>query len=115
MAIETIAVICYELQEQGYLLYRNHAAERFLESDRPSGDEVEYMLCDDNPQVIERYPPESEHRGRSLLIWGIMGDGRAGHMVCSCPPNCWIITAYWPDTKPEEWSSDYKCRIRQTT
>ena len=115
MAIDTIAVICYELQTRGHLLYRNHFAARILESERPSDFEVEFMLCEDNPQVIYRYPLETEHTSRSLLIWSIMENGRVGHVVCSCPPNCWLITTYWPDTEPDEWSSDYKCRIQRTT
>lgn len=112
MAIDTIAVVCYELQIRGHLVYRSHVAVRALERDQPSDPEVEYMLCADNPQVIERYPPESQERGRSLLIWGIMDYGRIGHIVCSCPPNCYVITTYWPDSRAKQWSSDFKCRIQ---
>ena len=74
----------------------------------PDRRQIRYLLCDDEPEVIERNQGE---RGRSYLIWGIMEDERAGHVLCSDPPMAVVVTAYWPDTEPSEWARDYKRRV----
>jgi hypothetical protein len=101
-----LAMLCAELQA-GRLHWTEHYSQRLLERPTPTRSEIRYLLCDDEPEVIEPY-------GRSCLIWGIMVDGRVGHVVCSHPPSAVVVTAYWPDdTEPWEWAENYRRRIRQ--
>lgn len=104
--------LCYEAQISN-LRYRLHVGERMLERSQPSRVDILFILCDDDPQIVEPY--SDDPRGRSCLIWGIIDNGRVGHIVCSYPPNPWVITTYWPDTEPEKWSSDFKWRVQRQT
>ena len=65
------------------------------------------MLCDDAPQVIDDYTAEN-----TLLIWGTVGDGRIGHVLCGYYPQYRVITAYFPgETEPYKWvDSEYRVR-----
>ena len=102
-----IAVLCKEAQA-GELRFSRHYAMRLWERPMPDRGQIRYLLCADEPEVIERRRSEG---GRSYLIWGIMEDERVGHVLCSDPPMAVVITAYWPDTEPFEWQSNYKRRV----
>ncbi len=92
----------------GTLDYTDHYDERVNERPTPDKPEVRFMLCDDDPLVIET-------RGRLFLVWGRTAEGRIGHLLCSVLPVCRVMTAYFPgETQPEKWAdADY--RIRLTT
>ena len=65
----------------------------------PDTDDIDYVLLRDEPKIIE----EEYHRNSyTYLIWGIMGSRRIAHVLLSEPPDCQIITAYWPDIQPEK-------------
>ena len=93
------------------LPYHSHFLEKLLMRAMPQPADVEYMLCQDDPQVIE--PDRNDPRGPSCLVWAIMMDGRAGHMLLTWPPDSWVITAYWPDSEPAKWTADFKQRASQ--
>ena len=57
---------------------------------------------------IEDYPEDKY--GHSILIYGKTEKGRIIHVQCSVDP-VWIITAYDPRLRPDEWESDFKRRI----
>ncbi len=89
--------------------FHNHYLERSLERDMPSVSDIAYMLAKDDPQVIEPYPDDFPRP--SCLVWGIIRE-RVGHIVIAWPPNPLVVTAYWPDTEPDEWTDDsYKRRV----
>ena len=94
----------------GRLRYSRHYRQRLPARPTPNQSEIRFMLCNDDPQVIEDYPEDS--RGSSCLIRGETDiDGRVGHLLCSNPPDSLIITAYFPgETEPEEWDTDYWTR-----
>lgn len=102
----TLAVLCSEVQS-GDLRYSFHYAQQMFKRPMPNRDQIRYILCDDNPEIIEHNAGDSDARGSSCLIWGIISEERIGHVLCSYPPNPVIITAYWPDTQPEKWTDDF--------
>lgn len=102
-----LAVLCHEARE-GKLRYSEHHSIRLYQRAVPDREQIRYLLCDDEPEVIES---SEDERGRKHLIWGIMADGRAAHVQCSRPPNAKVVTAYWPDTEQSEWTEDYKRRV----
>lgn len=103
-----VPTLCAEAQT-GSLRYSGHYAEQLFERPQPNRVEIHYLLCDDDPEIIEA------NTGRpgwnSYLIWGIIETGRVGHVLCSPPPRPKVITAYWPDTEPAEWADNYKRRV----
>ena len=104
-----IAVLCIEARE-GRIFYHPHYAEGLFARDQPSRQDTDHLLYDDSPEVIEQNE-ELPPRRRSLLIWGIMDYGRQAHLLCVGPPQCMVITAYWPDTEPYKWTLGYKRRV----
>jgi len=104
-----IAVLCAEVAV-GRLHWSGHYTRRLWERAMPDRAQIHYLLCEDDAEVRES---DTDGRGRNCLIWGIMADGRVGHVLCSHPPNPVVVTAYWPDTEPEEWTDNYKQRIRR--
>jgi hypothetical protein len=104
------AALCAEMQEGG-VRWSRHYALRLFERSMPDRQQIRYLLCEDDAEIIERY---ANGRGRSCLIWGIMQNGRVGHVQCSYPPGAVVVTAYWPDTEPEEWADNYKRRTEQS-
>jgi hypothetical protein len=58
-------------------------------------------------EIVESYPLDKY--GPSCLICGWTEEGRVLHVQCSIDP-VWIITAYDPTLKPDEWSNDFKRR-----
>jgi len=107
-----LAVLCAEAQE-GALLYSRHYAQRLLERPMPDRSAILYMLCEDDPVQLEENEPTYPGGSQSSLIWGILQDGRVGHVLCSHPPDPVVITAYWPDTEPGEWVDNYRRRVQQ--
>lgn len=95
----------------GNLGFSVHYYSRYYARPTPNEEEIRFLLCDDDPEMIEDYP--NDPRGPSCLIIGITdGNGRIAHIVCADPPNPVVITAYFPaETRPDVWDSDY--RIRQ--
>lgn len=108
MDIATVAVLCAEARAGG-LHYTSHFVRRLFVRDIPGREAIRYVLCDDDPEVIET-DAVGDDRGVSHLIWGIMDDGRVAHLLCSAPPDPLVITTYWPDTDPGEWEADFKTR-----
>lgn len=93
------------------LRYSTHYGERLFERPQPDRAAIQYLLCDDDPEIIES---NTDRPGwNSHLIWGIIEAGRVGHVLCSPPPRPKVITAYWPDTEPAEWADNYKRRVRR--
>ena len=109
MDITGIAVLCVEAQA-GRLLYREHVGVRNLQRDQPDRDDISYILCDNDPQIIEPYPDDP--RGRSCLVWGTIVSGRIAHVQSNYPPGRWVITTYWPDLETKWLPPEYKVRIR---
>ena len=101
--------LCTEAQG-GTLVYSGHFGKRLFERPQPDRAGIRYLLCDDDPEIIES---NLERPGwNTYLIWGIIETGRVGHVLCSPPPRPKVITAYWPDTEPAEWANNYKRRVR---
>ena len=94
------------------LVYSEHYNIQLLSRPTPSKSEIYFLLCEDNPEIIEDYPQDP--RVPSCLVWGITdSNGRVGHLVCSNPPNSGIITGYFPaETQPDGWEHNYRRRIR---
>ncbi len=93
----------------GQLSYTIHYNEQLDARPTPSKSDILFMLCDDDPIVIEEYPDES--RGNSCLIWATNFEGIVGHIVCTNFPKNVVITAYYPGlTRPEEWENDFRRR-----
>jgi hypothetical protein len=102
-----VAVLCAEVRD-GSIYWSRHFTQRLFERTMPDRGQIRYLLCEDDAEVIEG------GHGQNCLIWGILTDGRVGHIVCSCPPSAIVVTAYWPDTEPEEWTDNYRRRIQQS-
>ena len=78
----------------------------------PERADIRYALCDDDPSELEEYEAKYEDGSKSSLIWGILHDGRVAHILCSWPPDPVVVTAYWPDTEPDEWAdTEYRTRV----
>ena len=102
----TVARLCDEVRS-GQVIWSRHFTQRTFERDQPTANDVRFMLCEDEPWIMERY---TERPG--ILIWATVESGRCGHVHCGYPPNAVIVTAYWPDTEPDEWLDDYRVRRR---
>ena len=103
-----VAALCAEARARR-MQYSLHYVMRLFQRSMPTREEIAYILCGDDPQIIE----ENEDEGRrSCLIWGIIADGRVGHVLFSYPPVPVVVTAYWPDTEPTEWDDNYRRRAR---
>lgn len=100
-----ISALCYAIAEGNGSVWSGHFVQRLMTRTQPDHTDVQYVVCDDEPEVIEEYPDTG--RGRSCLIWGTVR-GRVAHVVCSYPPNPVVITAYWPD--PREWTDNFRRR-----
>jgi len=61
-------------------------------------------------EIIEEYPQNKY--GPSCLICGRTKRDRIIHIQCSVDP-VWIITAYDPTLRPEEWEEYFKRRLRK--
>lgn len=92
---------------RGEAIYRTHALNQMIERGI-TRMVVEAALTADT-EIIEDYP--AEPRGPCCLVLGRV-KGRAIHIVVSYPPRLMIITAYWPDSRPDEWSPDFRRRVR---
>jgi hypothetical protein len=89
------------------LSFSRHYNFRLSSRPTPSVGQIQFILCDDAPKVIEDYP----ERDRYLICGTTDNDGRVGHLVCTNPPNSMVITAYFPgETEPDKWENDYRKR-----
>lgn len=102
-----IVAICEEAQRSEWLLSQHFIDHQLTEENRPTVDEARDAFCTDDPEVIEDHPVS--HYGPECLIASVVG-GRDIHVQCSYPPGVVVITAYWPDTEPDEWTNDYRRR-----
>ena len=91
--------------EQENYRFSLHGFERCVERDIAPKDVKSAIL---SGKIIEDYP-EDKYRP-SCLIFGRSLEGKILHVHCSIEP-VWIITAYEPTLKPEEWDADFKRRI----
>ena len=90
------------------VLFSQHAVRQMARPDRMiSTSEIQQVL--EQGEVIEDYPDNA--RGHSCLILGHGIGGRPVHIVCS-PRDHYlaVVTAYIPTQ--EEWSDDYRVRIK---
>ncbi len=81
-----------------------HGFERCVERNI-SPDEIKDVIL--SGEIIENYPEDKY--GPSCLIYGTTETGKILHVQCSMEP-VWIITAYDPTLKPEEWDASLKRR-----
>jgi len=84
-----------------------HALERCIERGI-SPKEVEGAVL--SGEVIEYYPYDKY--GPTCLIRGLTFTGRILHVLCSVEP-VWIITAYDPTLRPDEWDDEFKVRRKR--
>lgn len=106
MSQSVIPALCYEITEGNPAAWTGHFVHRLFTRTQPDFEDVLYLVCDDEPYILEDYPDDG--RGRSCLIWGTVR-GRVAHVVCSYPPGPAVITAYWPD--PAEWTDNFRRRV----
>ena len=89
------------------LSFSRHYNARLSSRPTPSREEIQFLLCDNAPEVIEDYP----ERNRCLIYDTTDNDGRVGHLVCTNPPTSMVITAYFPsETEPDKWENGYRTR-----
>ena len=90
------------------ILFLPHALRQMLRPDRMITNlEVQEVIF--NGKVIEDYPDDM--RGHSCLLLGYGNDTRPIHVVCAPHEDYLaVITAYIP--YEEEWSDDFKTRIK---
>jgi len=84
-----------------------HSLERCLERNIFPGDINDAII---SGLVIEEYLQDKY--GPSCLIYGKSKQDRIIHVQCSMDP-VWIITAYDPTLKPDEWEEDFKRRRKK--
>ena len=87
----------------------DHYTEDYLLTgeDRPSTDQIEAALTDIESRFVKGEESVPHPYGPCSLVRGIV-EGRWIHVKCSYPPNpVVVITAYWPDTEPDEWVDNY--------
>lgn len=103
-----ITDLCQEAKS-GALRYSSHYADQMFLRPTPPRSQIRHMLCEDSPVVIEDYPDDI--KGSSCLVWGIMEDGRIGHVQLRHPPNSLVVTAYIPaETRPDKWEDNFQQR-----
>jgi len=81
-----------------------HGFERCVERGI-SPDELKDVIL--SGEIIENYPEDKY--GPSCLINGTTKTEKILHVQCSIEP-VWIITAYDPTLKPQEWDASFKRR-----
>jgi hypothetical protein len=89
------------------LRYSEHALRGMREHGIPRRAIFE-ALVQSTCEMVEDYP--TDPRGASCLMIGWVS-GRALHVVLSYPPRPIVITVYWPDSQPNEWTSDFRKRL----
>jgi hypothetical protein len=94
-----------ELVGKGEYRFTLHGFERCIERDIEANDIKDAIMSGES---IEDYPEDKY--GPSMLICGKTKKGRIIHVQCSVDP-VWIITAYDPSRRSDEWESDFKRRI----
>ena len=105
-----IAKLCAAAASGSLIGMRHYTQKLMTRRATPNQEDIRFLLCEDAPEVIEDYPEDS--RGALCLIRGETDSGRVGHVVCSCPPDYRVITAYFPaETQPLKWDSGYRIRI----
>ena len=90
--------------ENGEYRLTIHGFERCVERNI-SPDELKDVIL--SGEIIENYPEDKY--GPSCLIYGTTEEGKILHVQCSINP-VWIITAYDPTLKPQEWDANFKRR-----
>jgi hypothetical protein len=106
-----IAGLCLDTIS-GSMRFSQHYIQQLMSRPTPNQRHIQFLLCEDNPQVIEDYPRDP--RGSCCLIWGATdNNGRIGHVVCANPPDSQVITAYFPaETDPNKWEDNYRRRTK---
>ena len=84
-----------------------HSLERCIERNISPNEILEVIL---SGEIIEEYPKDKY--GPSCLIYGKTNKGKIIHVQCSLDP-IWIITAYDPSLKVDDWEDDFKRRRRK--
>ena len=109
MNSEALLAAIASVAQRGDLGYTQHFYERLNDPTRPDQGDVVGIICDHESLVIERF--DVERRGPLLLVCGRV-NGRIGHVLVTFPPDPEVVTAYWPDMRPQEWSNNYRRRLR---
>lgn len=81
-----------------------HALDR-LNEQRIRILDVRQAIANDAPEVIENYPTHA--RGPCCLVLCFTPTGDPYHVVCTHPPDVWVVTVYYPD---DRWTPDFKRR-----
>src|SRR6266508_3597178 len=105
-----LAALVMEIQD-GASVLSGHAVTQMERADRRiTRRMLEAALTAGDVEQIEDYP--NDPRGASCLVlcWF---DGCALHVNLSYPPTPTIITVYWPDSEPDEWSADFRRRMER--
>jgi len=102
-----LAAIAAEIQA-GTFDWAAHALDAIAER-TVTRDGVRTALTSGNRELIEDYPDAFPGPKCLVLCW--VGR-RALHVVLSYPPRPTIVTVYWPDSRPDEWDSTYRRRLR---
>ena len=92
--------------EEGRDLLTDHVLEQMLERDINVSD-LRSAITADDPEIIEDYPDDDPLPSCLIICTG--AGGTTYHVVCSRPPDVWVITAYEPDTI--RWSPDRRRRL----
>src|SRR5258708_2064938 len=83
----------------------DHYLDQLVARPTPGRRDLQFVLCNDDPEIIEY------NSDNSCLIWGRTKEGRIVHVSCSYPPGGRVITAYWPEERPDKWTDNYKIRL----
>jgi hypothetical protein len=100
-----LEALCKEFQDHTVGL-TDHYLDQLLARSQPNRADLQFLLCDDDPDIIEYNDDET------CLVWGLTGSGRIAHVLCVHPPGGRVVTAYWPDERPEKWTDTFKKRVR---
>ena len=93
--------------KRGNWRFTLHGLERCIERGISPEEVGEAVL---NGEIIEYYP--CDKYGPTCLVRGITSRGGILHVLCSLE-SVWIITAYDPTLKPDEWDDEFKVRRKR--
>jgi hypothetical protein len=93
---------------EGNYRFTIHGLERCIERNISPND-IEHAIL--SGEIIEDYPEDKY--GPSILILGRTEKGEILHIQCSVEP-MWIIAAYNPTLRPNEWDNDFRRKIKKS-
>jgi hypothetical protein len=100
-----LAALAVAVRSGDFYLSKHYERDRLIDPLRPRTTEIVVGIGSGDTSLVEDYP--NHPYGPAMLVRGEV-NGRAIHVECSYPPrDVIIVTAYWPDTEPDEWNDDY--------